>query len=150
MAPVSEAPRVTGSWCRSPRWPGAGPRSPRPSRPSGRIGAHGYPYKSVLAGYRALQEDFDPAAAQSLVVFTNKDRDTTSGMSLPSLITRLEAESDPSKPIRVMGVGFGARADVRGLRRVSDAMGGKSARVNGPVAMLGLFINMIGQVSAQG
>lgn len=107
-------------------------------------------YESVLAGYRALQKAYDPAAAQSLVVFTNRDRDTTSGMSLESLITRLEAESDPSKPIRVMGVGFGERADVRGLQRVSDAMGGKSARVDGPVAMLGLFINMIGQVSAQG
>lgn len=107
-------------------------------------------YESILAGYQALQEDYDPAAAQSLVVFTNKDRDTTSGMSVQSLIARLEAESDPSKPIRVMGVGFGERADVSGLQRVSDAVGGKSARVNGPVAMLGLFINLIGQVSAQG
>lgn len=106
-------------------------------------------YESVLAGYTALQQDFDPAAAQSLVVFTNRSADTTSGMTLQELIGQLEASADPDKPIRVMGVGFGAKADVRGLKQVSQAMGGKSSRVNGPVAMLGLFINMIGQVAAQ-
>jgi hypothetical protein len=66
------------------------------------------------------------------------------------LLADLEREADPDQRIRVMGVGFGPRADVSGLRRVSEQMGGVSVRVEGPVQMLGVFITMVGQVAAQG
>lgn len=113
-------------------------------------GSQGSLYDTVLAGYQELQSDFDPAAAQSLVVFTNTSRDSTSGMSVKSLIAQLKAEADPDKHIRVMGVGFGEHADVEGLKQISAEMGGTSARIQGPVPMLGLFITMVGQVAAQG
>jgi hypothetical protein len=71
-------------------------------------------------------------------------------MSVDSLISQLKAESDPAKHIRVMGVGFGEHADVEGLKQISAEMGGTSARIQGPVPMLGLFITMVGQVAAQG
>ncbi|MFN8193650.1 MAG: vWA domain-containing protein [Nocardioidaceae bacterium] len=107
-------------------------------------------YETILAGYQALQTDYDPTAAQSLVVFTNSSADGSSGMTLRSLITQLKTQSDPDEHIRVMGVGFGQDADVDGLKEISAEMGGTSARVQGAVPMLGLFITMVGQVAAQG
>jgi hypothetical protein len=107
-------------------------------------------YPTILDGYRYLQQGFDPGAAQSLVIFTDGQGARGSGLSLDELVTQLKAAEVPDQHIRVMGVGFGADARVRGLNRLSSEMGGASARVQGPVAMLGVFITMVGQVAAQG
>ncbi len=113
-------------------------------------GTTGALYPTILAGYQHLQEEFDPGAAQSLVVMTNGRTDPRSGMSVKTLISEIKKQEDPDKHIRVMGVGFGPKADIEGLRLLSQEFGGTTARVNGPVQMLGLFITMVGQVAAQG
>jgi Ca-activated chloride channel homolog len=113
-------------------------------------GTTGALYPTILAGYQHLQEEFDPGAAQSLVIMTNGRDDSSSGMTLKTLIKEIKKQEDPDKHIRVMGVGFGPRADIEGLRQLSQEFGGTTARVAGPVQMLGLFITMVGQVAAQG
>lgn len=113
-------------------------------------GAQSATFDAILAGYHALQDGYDPAAAQSLVVFTNGAKDPGSKLSVQALITQLKKDSQPDQHIRVMGVGFGADADAGSLKEISHEIGGSSARVHDPVQMLGLFISMVGQVAAQG
>ncbi len=107
-------------------------------------------YPAVLDGYQQLQRGFDPEAAQSLVILTDGRDANSSGLTVRELRRKLRDLEVPGERIRIMGVGFGANADVDGLKRLSKTFGGTSAKVNGPIQMLGVFITMVGQVAAEG
>ncbi|MEZ5096723.1 MAG: VWA domain-containing protein [Nocardioides sp.] len=105
--------------------------------------------RAVLDGYRSLQQTYDPASAQSIIVFTDGSPDR-GRLDLATLIHRLKAAQDPDKPIRIIGVAFGADARIAALRAMSDTVGGKSTRVNDPVQLLSVVITVIGETAAAG
>lgn len=105
-------------------------------------------YDTVLAGYRALQRDFDPNAVTTLIVMTDGKNDETTGLNLRQLKAELKRIDDPAKPIELAGIGFG-QADVAALRQITDVVGGRVAKVQDPMQLLGIMISMIGETAAK-
>ncbi len=104
-------------------------------------------YDTVLAGYRTLQRDFDPAAVTTLIVMTDGKNDEATGLNLPQLKKQLRRIKDPAKPIDFAGIGFGG-ADIAALDQISQITGGRVARVKDPVQLLGILISLIGETAA--
>jgi Ca-activated chloride channel homolog len=104
-------------------------------------------YDTVLAGYQALQRDFDPQAVTTLIVMTDGKNDEARGLNLVQLKRELRRIQDPTKPIELAGIGFG-QADVRSLEQVADVIGGRVTKVRDPMQLLGIMITMIGETAA--
>jgi hypothetical protein len=81
-------------------------------------------YDTTLAAVRAARADYDPRAVSSVVIVTDgKDEDSDS-IGLGPLVGTLRAEVDPSRPVKVIGIGLGPDADLRALEEIAAATGG--------------------------
>jgi hypothetical protein len=81
-------------------------------------------HDTALAAYRAAVASYDPLASNSVLIFTDGTNDDPDSFDLPELIDQLEAASDPLRPVRVLGIGITADADMGALRAISGATGG--------------------------
>lgn len=99
----------------------------------GRLRTGGTPlYDTVLAGVRALRNDYDPASVNSVVVFTDGANQNSDGITLQRLLRELRDEADTERPIPVFTIGIGPDIDRSALEQISEATGGRSFEVNSP------------------
>ncbi|WP_448611223.1 VWA domain-containing protein [Geodermatophilus sp. URMC 60] len=80
-------------------------------------------YDTTLDAVRAARSDFDPTAVNSVLVVTDGTNEDD-GISLRSLLETLRDETDPERPIKVIGVALGPDADLGALEQIADATGG--------------------------
>ncbi|HEY9251275.1 MAG TPA: hypothetical protein VIP06_01370, partial [Nocardioides sp.] len=66
----------------------------------------------------------DPLAANEVLLFTDGTNDDPDSMDVAELVSQLEAASDPRRPVRVLGIGITADADLGTLQAIADATGG--------------------------
>lgn len=84
-------------------------------------------YDTTLAAVRAAREDYDPAAVNSVLVLTDgTNEDDEGGITLENLLITLAGESNPDRPIKVIGVALGPDADLAALERIAEASGGEA------------------------
>ncbi|MGY1834677.1 VWA domain-containing protein [Blastococcus sp. SYSU DS0510] len=82
-------------------------------------------YDTTLAAVRAARENYDPTAVNSVLVVTDgTNEDDAEGTSLENLLSTLESEADPDRPVKVIGVALGPDADLSALEEIAEATGG--------------------------
>jgi hypothetical protein len=59
-----------------------------------------------------------------VLLFTDGTNDDPDSMDLAELVRQLDAVSDPRRPVRVVGIGITADADMGALQAIADATGG--------------------------
>lgn len=80
-------------------------------------------FPAVLAAYKYMSANFDPAKANTLVVFT----DTTDGCGKPlsQLETQLQQLAETDKPIALIILGIGKDVNMASLGTLSNTVSGK-------------------------
>ncbi|MGY0388882.1 VWA domain-containing protein [Nocardioides sp. WG-D5] len=81
-------------------------------------------HDTALAAYQAAVAAYDPLASNTVLLFTDGTNDDPDSMDLDELVRQLEAASDPRRPVRVLGIGITADADLGALQAIADATGG--------------------------
>ncbi|MBX6355426.1 MAG: VWA domain-containing protein [Micromonosporaceae bacterium] len=83
-------------------------------------------YDTVYAAYLRMQQAWRPDARNLLVVMTDGRNSDDEGLSLAELIQRLRAAARPDRPVPVIGIAVGPRADAGALQEISKATGGRT------------------------
>lgn len=104
-------------------------------------------YDTVLAAYKELLRDYDPSAAQYLVVLTDGKNENDSGLDLGGLLAALRGLQDPARPISLIAVGYG-NADIASLQRIADVIRGSVYEVSAAEQIVGVLIDAIGRAHA--
>lgn len=81
-------------------------------------------HDTALAAYQAAVASYDPLADNTVLLITDGTNDDPDSMDLTELVRQLEAASDPRRPVRVLGIGITADADLGALQAIADATGG--------------------------
>ncbi len=89
-------------------------------------------YQTTLAGFEAVRTGYDPSQVNSVVLLTDGANTDTSGIDLPTLLSRLRSESNSSRPLPIITIAVGDDADVNTLKKISAATGGKTYPVSEP------------------
>ncbi|MFI9383230.1 substrate-binding domain-containing protein [Kutzneria sp. NPDC052558] len=91
-----------------------------------RVGGSTALYDTALAGFEALKTGYDPTKVNAVVLITDGRNDRSGGLSLTSLLTRLRAEADPTRPVEIISIGLGPDADMPVLNQIAAVTGGKA------------------------
>jgi len=81
-------------------------------------------HDTALAAYQAAVASYDPLASNDVLLFTDGTNDDPDSIDVAELVRQLEAASDPRRPVRVLGIGITADADLGTLQAIADATGG--------------------------
>ncbi|MFC6088064.1 substrate-binding domain-containing protein [Saccharothrix lopnurensis] len=100
---------------------------------------------TVLAAFRHVQRTYDPSMINSVTLMTDGSNDDISSIDLPSLLTALREEADPSRPVPMMMIGLGREADMDALKRIAEATGGKAYQALEPEDIRGVLLDAISQ-----
>lgn len=98
-------------------------------------------YDSTLAAVRTLQEQYDARAVNSVILLTDGENDDPGSLTLQELVTTIEREKDPARPVEVIAIGMGPEADARALRRIASATGGRSYVAREPADIASVFVD---------
>ena len=96
-------------------------------------------YDTALAAFRQAQSDYRPGYANSVVLLTDGANEDPGSMTLPQLITQLEAARDPGRPTRIVAVGISDDADMPALQAMATATGGEAFQAVEPADIAGVF-----------
>ncbi|MFI5495882.1 substrate-binding domain-containing protein [Actinoplanes sp. NPDC051859] len=93
-------------------------------------------YQTVLDGTAAMRAKAKPGTATLVVVLTD-GRDEQSRFSMPEqqFMAKLTAAQDPTRPVPIMGVGYGADADMNALTAMAKATGGRALAAKDPAEL---------------
>jgi Ca-activated chloride channel family protein len=80
-------------------------------------------YDTMLAGYKTVQNGWDPGRVNSVLMFTDGQNENPGGLSLPALVSQLKKIADPKRPIRVIVVGIGTDVSETELKTIVAATG---------------------------
>ena len=77
----------------------------------------------------------------AVVLITDGWNDDPVGPHLAPLLARLRSLSDPARPVPIITVAIGDRADVPHLRQISAVTGGKTYVVRNPADIRDVFLD---------
>jgi Mg-chelatase subunit ChlD len=100
-------------------------------------------YDSLLAAYRSVKASYQPGYVNSVVLMTDGVNDDRSGLSLQQLLSALEEEKDPKRPVRVVLVGLGDQTDAKTLATIARTAGGASYVARDPKDITTVFIEAL-------
>jgi hypothetical protein len=83
-------------------------------------------YDTTLAAVRAARADYDPRSVSSVVIITDGKDEDDGSIGLDPLAAKLKAEVDPTRPVKVIGIGLGPDADLAALKKIAEATGGSA------------------------
>lgn len=112
------------------------------SLPTG-VGGNTGLYDTALAAFEDVSAHYDPASVNVVAVLTDGADVDPDSVGLPTLLSRLKAEYNPSKPVHIVTIGFGADADASALKQISEATHGQSYLVKDPKDILGVLLDSI-------
>ena len=110
-----------------------------------RLQAHGDTglYDAIAAARAFLQAHYTPGRINAVVVMTDGvNDDPTGGISLPQLLQQLKAGQD-TRPVRVIGIGFGADADMKALGAIAAASNGGAFFARNPADIDKVFLTAL-------
>jgi Ca-activated chloride channel homolog len=110
-----------------------------PSRVGGNTGL----YDTALAAFQDLSAHYDPASVNVVALLTDGADLDPDSVGLPALLSRLKAGYNPSKPVHIVTIGFGADVDASALKQISEATHGQSYLVKDPNEILGVLLDSI-------
>ena len=81
-------------------------------------------YDTIAAAYDRAKSQWRAGYANTLVVVTDGPNEDDFGLSLDQLTQDLRAAKDPKRPVRVVVLGIGDRADAKAMQQVVATTGG--------------------------
>ncbi|HEV7896350.1 MAG TPA: substrate-binding domain-containing protein, partial [Planosporangium sp.] len=100
-------------------------------------------YETVLAGYKAIKDGWDEDRSNTVLVFTSGSNTKPDGLSLDDAQLELEKLTDPTKPIRVVLLGFGPDVNLDELTALAKTAGGKAFKVERPEEIGAIFLQAL-------
>jgi Bacterial extracellular solute-binding protein/von Willebrand factor type A domain len=110
-------------------------------------GGHTGLYDSVLGLFEDARQNWEPGRLNVVVVLTDGNNDDPVGISRAELLRRLAAESDPARPVKVMGLAIGPDVNPAPLDEIARATGGRSFVVTDPARIGNVFFAALGALS---
>ncbi|MGH8964428.1 MAG: VWA domain-containing protein, partial [Actinomycetes bacterium] len=102
-------------------------------------------HDTALAAYQAAVASYDPLASNAVLLFTDGTNDDPDSVDLAGLVRELEAASDPQRPVRVIGVGITADADLGALQAIAETTDGAAYVAERPEDVGPVLEQAIGQ-----
>jgi hypothetical protein len=100
-------------------------------------------YEAILAGYKAVKDGWEEGKSNTVLVFTCGGNTKPDGLSLDDVNLELERLTDPTKPIRVVLLGFGPDVNLDELNSIAKTTGGKAFKVDRPEDIGGIFLQAL-------
>lgn len=107
-------------------------------------------YKAALAAFRSQNSHYVADRLNEVVLLTDGKNDNPgdpNDLSLANLIKTIKAEYNPTKPVHIITIAYGADADPSALQQISNATHARSYRSENPHDVLNVFINAILEAS---
>lgn len=102
-------------------------------------------YRTALDAYRSQLTGYDPRAFNSVVVFTDGANDTKDKLTLAQAVAGLKqaTAAAPGRPVRLIGIGIGAAANLDSLRTLAAPTGGGAYRADTPAQMQQVLYDVV-------
>ena len=100
-------------------------------------------YDTILAAYQRVQDGYDPARLNDVVILTDGRNDNVAGLTLETLIVKLQAIADQTKPIQLITIGIGTDIDVADLQRLTQVVGGQVFTTTDPANIGDIFLRAL-------
>ena len=100
-------------------------------------------YAATLAAFHHVTEHYQVGALNQVVLLVGGQDDGSAGTDLDGLVSQLQAEYDPERPVEIITIAFGADADTAALSRIAAATRARSHVSLDPREILGVFIDAI-------
>jgi hypothetical protein len=102
-------------------------------------------YDTALAATRRVRAGWEPGRVNSVVLLTDGKNEDDQGIGLAELLRQLRAENDPSRPVPLITIAYGAQSPVGALRAMSEATGGATYAAEDPRQVQKVFLEAIQQ-----
>ncbi|MDH2427830.1 substrate-binding domain-containing protein [Sphaerisporangium sp. TRM90804] len=99
-------------------------------------------YDTILAGFREVTAEYDPAMNNSVLVIT-AGRDDGTGLSRRELAERLREEWDPDNPVQIIVIAFGADVDRSALGEITALTNGSVHVASEPGEIIEVFLSAL-------
>ncbi|MFC0548766.1 substrate-binding domain-containing protein [Kutzneria chonburiensis] len=109
-----------------------------------RVGGSTALYDTALAGFEALQNNFDATKVNAEVLITDGRNERAGGLDLNGLLAKLRTEYDPSRPVEIIGIGLGPDADMGVLNQIAAVTGGKAYQALDGAAFRAVLFDALG------
>jgi Ca-activated chloride channel homolog len=100
-------------------------------------------YDTILAGYKALQQGWEPGMINTLIMMTDGENDDRNGLSQQQLLAEIGKVKDPKKPVRVLIIAFGPDVAPGGLKPITDLTSGAVFAAPDPAKISEIFLQAI-------
>lgn len=100
-------------------------------------------YDTVLAAYTAAQQAYRPDFVNTVVVLTDGTNEDPDSISLDTLLADLTAAQNPVKPVHIVTIAFGDKANTAVLDRIARATGGLSFAAPDPRDIGAVFLTAL-------
>ncbi|WP_422773494.1 substrate-binding domain-containing protein [Plantactinospora sp. WMMC1484] len=100
-------------------------------------------YDTILAAYRAVQDEWEPGRVNSVVLMTDGKNEDDNGISQATLLAELKRISDPDRPVQVIIVGIGAEVSKAELDPIPKVTGGAAFVTEDPAKIGDIFLQAI-------
>jgi hypothetical protein len=100
-------------------------------------------YDTVLAAYKAVQQNWDPSRVNSVVIMTDGENDDPSGITLDQLLQKIQQIKNPAKPVEVIAIGIGTEVNQTELEKITSATGGGTFVTADPSKIGDIFLRAI-------
>ncbi|MBY8873345.1 substrate-binding and VWA domain-containing protein [Micromonospora sp. PLK6-60] len=100
-------------------------------------------YDTMLAAYKAVQDEWEPGRVNSVVLFTDGQNDDDDGISQTQLLSELKRLADPEKPVQVVIIGIGGGVNKAELEAITKVTGGGNFVTEDPSKIGDIFLKAI-------
>ncbi|MCB5168702.1 substrate-binding and VWA domain-containing protein [Streptomyces bambusae] len=107
--------------------------------PDGGTGLH----DTVLAAYRAGRDSYVPGTFNAVVVVTDGVNEDPGSPDRAAVVARLRELADPQRPVPLIALAIGPRADLAELGPIARATGGAAYRVSDPAQIHTVILKAI-------
>jgi hypothetical protein len=92
---------------------------------------------------RAVRQDYDAKAVNSILLFTDGKNDDPGSPTLAQTVQTLRSLRDPARPVRIIALGMGPEANAEELQALAGATGGQSYVARNPGDLRQVFIDAL-------
>lgn len=100
-------------------------------------------YDTALAAYQEAQKSYVRGKFNALVLLTDGVNKDDHGISRATLISKLRAISDPTRPVPMIGIAVGPDADRAEVHQIARATGGAGYEVSDPADIQAVILQAI-------
>lgn len=100
-------------------------------------------YDTMLAAYKQVQQGWDPAVVNSVVLMTDGRNDDSNSITLDQLLASLQTVMDARYPINVIAIGFGTEVSRSELEAITNLTGGGTFIADDPADIKEIFLEAL-------